>query len=326
MDRRQFNKIILGVGLTGLAILAFPDCKNEIKPKMKNKIRVADSHAHFRRIDSGNDFQLLLDTALDNVSWQAISETNTYLSNTTRMNYEKFRGILHDFIKSGGYASDFLILFSDEYATILANKRNNAKTIFYKSQEIESFSPYSKEHLIHLVAEGTENISHEQDAFKVIEQALKADASIMLAHPYAVECGAPKFFRYPEQKEEKTLEEIANISGIFIEAFNSNNITFVPFLLDMGQANPKAKALAEKYNCKLLANTDSHPSSISFQCSQIGLAGIEELPILDYKSMTGKEILQWKRQYLLNNSYKLKEELMPWLTFAFVMAMNKILG
>jgi len=186
----------------------------------------------------------------------------------------------------------------------------------YPSQEIRTMSTI-KGFEPHITAEGClDPLKSGQDARRTIEQIHDLGGLAIIEHNAT---RTHPYFQYiltNPQEDAFTRELFEMVDAT--EVFNSYNTLW------MALSNSKAKKEAEKYPIARIAGSDLHFGTSSrvardFHKRRIGKTGIW-LPDHDISSLTGREILELKRNDLRNGDYERLETYTDPLTFFVTMA------
>src|SRR3989338_642920 len=288
----------------------FEESLRYLLPDSFQEYLIADSHAHPNRPENIKELDRLLKHLFrKDVSMQSIS---AILKKKYYWAYETLKEDLASFCSSDYYKSDYQLIMSDEYATVVSSQ--NRRLAFVRSQEVTCLSPKGKE--IHLCIEG---MPYFKDLVlspeHVIEKTLNENATVILNHPYTYPT-KPLIYWVASGEHEEYLKSLMQFDDLFVESFNSMNV------LHMSASNGKAETLANNYGKIMVASTDCHKSDLNLTLEQLGNAGFY-VPELDFNSLTGREIIQLKKE-LAKNSPGLYRNYCPLTTFFEVMMVQRI--
>lgn len=293
------------VGLDGLK-----EDARYIMPDSYQKYMIADSHAHPNRPKDIVELERLLKHLFrKDVTMQSIS---SILKKNYHWAYEMLKDDLQSFCSSDYYRGEYKLIMSDEYATVVSH--GNRQLAFVRSQELTCLSPRKKE--VHLCIEGMPYFNDlELSPEQVIERTLNENATVIFNHPYTYPAEYLLYWIASGEHEEY-LESLMQFDGLFVESFNSMNV------LHMAASNGKAETLARNYGKVMVASTDCHKSEFGSTLRQLGNAGFY-VPEIDFSSLTGREIIQLKKESA-QNSPGLYKNYCPLTVFFDVMMMPRI--
>ncbi|MFH1638682.1 MAG: hypothetical protein ABIB71_09725 [Candidatus Woesearchaeota archaeon] len=265
--------------------------------KPKNMI-LADSHAHFLKIDDGNILKEVVSTISDKLDWQSISTFVRDDGLCLRMSYEDFSKALRSYLPKR-----FSWVMSDAYATVLHDHELEKDIALIRSQEVEAFNPENKSHEVHICLEGCDYVKDYMDARTVVEHGLKENAFVMINHPFAKPARIFKYW-FPNRKEKDFLRKLALEYEVIFEGHNminslwmaASNGAATEFFCDVSTRSGK--------NIQLIANTDLHSADLECTKEQIGLSGtLFDKKYSDIRSLTGKEIIEKKKKLIFSGDY-----------------------
>jgi len=284
-------------------------CLTELFPKRNYKKRywfwLDDPHAHYAPVKNKKDLEMLLKNITSKLGRTAITDWGKNVNNVLK--YNDFVKAIEDYSKINKDCS----IQNKGVVSIISYK--GKITEIYPSQEIRT-----KSHL-HITAEGCEDLIEEGlDPRKTIEIIHSYGGLALVEHPTTKNHPIKQYTSTNEKEDKLTLEvfEMADAA----EVFNSYNTLW------MYKGNEKAKELVKKFNkgkIAAIAGSDSH-FGLSDNLTKklfyknIGKTGIYLIKC-NNSPLTGKEIIEQKREDLQKGNYEILENYTGPITFFMTM-------
>ena len=262
-------------------------------PKYSDKL-FDDTHAHFRIPQSKQKLKAVLDILVKRLDRCSITYCRKHNEELT---YERLVEMLRDFTS---VEKEYNI---SQNGLVAKLTKRDKEIEFYKSQEVDT------EQGFHIIAEGcNEYIPDGLDGRAAVERIHELNGIAIIAHPFTMQTRLFGY-RFINDEERKFLEEELYPMVHAVEGHNAMNTFYMSF------SNAMAKTSAKNYDIPSTAGTDKHPGkSLREELLPIGRAGIY-LPKLDTRSLTDREIFEWKRDLLKKKTFETHEHYVDGLTF-----------
>ena len=251
MDRRTALKILAtgaGISLLGTGFYLYGNKMEKLKPK-DDRIP-ADLHVHLLRETDRSKLESRLGSLRLNLSQPGlVGLTTNSISNKLLSYYD-----IKDYFGKDNLG------FKEIDPGILGELSLGYNTGYVlNSQEV------MVEH--HISALGCKEKITAKDSFEAVKEIHKQGGIAILNHPYVVPGGMTRY-RLINKEEDTRINELAEVVDE-VESFNGQCISLIPYIIDMEEANEKAKRFAEVHSFKGIAASDSH-----FRLEQILSSGI----------------------------------------------------
>ncbi|RME54602.1 hypothetical protein D6777_03210 [Candidatus Woesearchaeota archaeon] len=281
---------------------------NIIQPKKKPKDKLLfDQHFHMTYYKNKNDLEKVVEKMITATDFVSVAMHGSSVSKG-ETNYE---GLVEQ-VKSLN-----MVEFSDRYATII--RKGDKSTMLIRSQEVYTMNPDYPKQQVHFNVAGMDYVRTYMQTEKFLDIAFKQSEMVTLNHPYAV---PNKYVKYwlPNSREEEHLIKLVNNYDLFVEGHN------MMCVLHLAAANAKAKKLAFNAGRVMLAGTDTHRAKRRDMMKMVGNAGVlidDCSELKDWKSLTGKEMVQRLANYIKYSEVQLLDNYVRPLTFYNVMVKRR---